>query len=95
MFKDCLGIIANQYCKSCCEEYMVWYQYHDGNAFCGPVLVLAERENTAWIHASGYMRKVTACKVMPLELIDRNEPINNKDHWVSDEDVFHTNRVWI
>ena len=71
--KECQGIQVQSYQHL--DEYiegdLVWYQPLNGSSWLGPVAVICERGQSVWIHAAGDIKKVVACKVKPLQLIDR------------------------
>ena len=52
----------------------------NGNYWLGPAAVLCQRGQRVWLHTNGDIKKVTACKVKPYELVDGKE---NKENEVS------------
>ena len=53
------------------ESDQVWFQPLNGNSWLGPVAVLCQRGQSVWLHAHGDVKKVAACPVKPIELVDR------------------------
>ena len=52
------------------------------NSWLGLAAVLCQRGQSVWLHTSGDIKKVAACKVKPYELVDRKE---NKENEVSNK----------
>ena len=68
------------------EGDKAWYQHQDRNAWCGPVLVVAQIGNNVWVYALGDKQKFAACEVMLYELVEIDVSITEKDHQVIGED---------
>ena len=71
--KECQGLRtqAYQHLENYIEGDKVWYQPMNGNSWLGPAAVLCQRGQSVWLHTNGDIKKVTACKVKPYELVDR------------------------
>merc|ERR1711867_250471 len=63
--RECQGIRVRSYQNQ--EKYVsgdkVWFQYKDGNAWCGPGEVIYHKGNAVFIHSNGDKRKVPKCNV--------------------------------
>ena len=78
--KECQGLRTQvyQHLESYIEEDKVWYQPMNGYSWLGPVAVLFQRGQSVWLHTSGDIKMVAACKVKPYELVERKKNKENK-----------------
>ena len=73
-------VIAYNYQWLYLEGDKLCYQHQDTNGVCGSLLVLGQCGNSVWVHASGDISKVAACKVKPYELPSTDDDYSNEGY---------------